>query len=947
MSEEGRKTNRPKSPLWDQALERFRADLAENDDYLDVIEVGSLEDLLNGIKLAGPGRTTLTSLNRLGPRLKFVDDFSAIIALYFGADARLTALVWGSIRLMLKLASSSGDTLVQDVLDMLEDLSLTLPRFRAYEETLPMDRGLESALLEVYTEVICFYARAIHFFRTHPHTMLRKGAWEEFRTDFGRTVRRIKRLSSAVEAEADIARMKTDQTKYKEVIDLMDDLRIHKTGGGGSVAKYHYIPLELNPRFCGRKQTLGNIHEALDPEKAADSLKAIALYGMGGVGKTQLALQYANQNRHKYQYILWLSADGPINLGQSFQEIAKRLKLAATEEELVDAASATLIVKEWLVENSSPWLVIFDNADNLETLKLAWPGNAHGSVLFTTRDFNAAHALATSGCHVQPFDIDTGTQLLLDLTGVDSNLASNRSSAKEIAQTLGGLPLALNQIGGFIAQRKMPLQDFLPLYARNAAKIDSRKTGLNDYDHTLSTVWEMSLSRLSGDSVELIHLMAFLDPDSIYEEILIEGSKVSGHMEVNFMQDEMDFGDAQEALLQAALVDKSSENAMLSMHRLIQAAVIRRLTRESQAKYFDIAVSFLSWGFPDTWSADIGHQHQAWIKCEKCLPHVHHLVKQAERFQIGPLNKQGYGELLLRCSWYLYERETYDIAQDLVNAALDIFPDKTSLAFASAVDLSGLIDLDMNDLQNALARFNEALELRTNCLGADDPLVASSLNNVALAYTEMLELDKAYEAHLKAIDIRLRSQINRIGNSYSNLSSLQLRMGKPDEAEKTLKKCPSLADFTDETFLQTGNPRFSGDMVLLSRIRRQQGRHQDALRLASKALAFRQKMLGNRLKTCDSLYDVATMLHEQQKLASAVELLKQLVAISETLKEGEGQLARANYKLAVLYAEKGQDAESKECRFRAVELREKLRAGSKEAPFDEGEFNKLCLWMLW
>ena len=219
---------------------------------------------------------------------------------------------------------------------------------------------------------------------------------------------------------------------------------------------------------------------------------------------------------------------------------------------------------------------------------------------------------------------------------------------------------------------------------------------------------------------------------------------------------------------------------------------------------------------------------------------------------------------------YLYEREDYDVARELINVALGIFPDKSTLIFASAVDLSGLIDLDMNYPESAMVFFNTSKELRAKCCGPDDPLVASSLNNIALAYTEMFELEKAYETHTKAIDMRLRSQKDRIGNSYSNLSSLQLRMGKPDEAEETLKKCPSLVDFTDETFLNTGNPRFSGDMVLLSRIRRQQGRNEDALRLASKALAFRQKMLGNRLKTCDSLYDVACMLHGQQKTASAM-----------------------------------------------------------------------------
>lgn len=206
----------------------------------------------------------------------------------------------------------------------------------------------------------------------------------------------------------------------------------------------------------------------------------------------------------------------------------------------------------------------------------------------------------------------------------------------------------------------------------------------------------------------------------------------------------------------------------------------------------------------------------------------------------------------------------------MAEASLQAFEDKTTLAFASAVDLLGLIDLDTTNTTSAMAHFEQALEIRKQRVGSTEALIASSLNNIALAYTEMGELEKAYDMHGQAIKIRLELNSDRIGNSYSNMSSLLLRMGKPDEAEEMLKRCPSLNDFSDDIFLQTGNPRFSGDMVLLSRIRLRQGRLDDALRLASKALAFRQKLLGNRLKSCDSLYDVASMMHGQGNSASAV-----------------------------------------------------------------------------
>ena len=95
-------------------------------------------------------------------------------------------------------------------------------------------------------------------------------------------------------------------------------------------------------------------------------------------------------------------------------------------------------------------------------------------------------------------------------------------------------------------------------------------------------------------------------------------------------------------------------------------------------------------------------------------------------------------------------------------------------------------------------------------------------------------------------------------------------MGRPDEAEEMLARCPSLKDFTVDTFLSTDNPHFSGDMVLLSHIRLAQGRSSEAMRLASKALAFRRKLLGNQLKTCDSQYDLASMLAKDGHVSSAL-----------------------------------------------------------------------------
>lgn len=105
--------------------------------------------------------------------------------------------------------------------------------------------------------------------------------------------------------------------------------------------------------------------------------------------------------------------------------------------------------------------------------------------------------------------------------------------------------------------------------------------------------------------------------------------------------------------MQAALINKNIEDAVLSIHRLVQAAVTRHLTKDDQIKYFDVAVRIVSCGFPNTWREDVGHQFQAWEKCESYLPHVNHLVTHSKRYNIKSANTQFYGELLLQCSWYV------------------------------------------------------------------------------------------------------------------------------------------------------------------------------------------------------------------------------------------------------------------------------------------------------
>jgi hypothetical protein len=111
------------------------------------------------------------------------------------------------------------------------------------------------------------------------------------------------------------------------------------------------------------------------------------------------------------------------------------------------------------------------------------------------------------------------------------------------------------------------------------------------------------------------------------------------------------FLDAKEPLLKAALIDRSSETESLTIHRLIQAAVMKRLLPDERIQYFDVTIAILSNGFPNTWNTVTSHQFTAWAKCEQCLPHVNFLIEQSKKYSLKASDPKKLSELILRCCW--------------------------------------------------------------------------------------------------------------------------------------------------------------------------------------------------------------------------------------------------------------------------------------------------------
>ena len=163
-------------------------------------------------------------------------------------------------------------------------------------------------------------------------------------------MKRLKRLSQLVDNEADAARMRADGERNAEILAVMHTLQANKPIH--DVLPCYCIPLGIADRFFGRAEALQQVEEVLQPGKDRGGVRSIALYGMGGVGKTQIALRYANNSRNSFDAILWISADSSIKMAQSFLEVAQRLELVSDGQDAQDSAVARLRVKTWLAQTS-------------------------------------------------------------------------------------------------------------------------------------------------------------------------------------------------------------------------------------------------------------------------------------------------------------------------------------------------------------------------------------------------------------------------------------------------------------------------------------------------------------------------------------------------------------------------------------------------------------------
>jgi tetratricopeptide (TPR) repeat protein len=505
-----------------------------------------------------------------------------------------------------------------------------------------------------------------------------------------------------------------------------------------------------NPHFTGRQDLLDTLARNLQAGQMAavvgqppggqlpptDASAVQALAGMGGVGKSQLALEYAHRHAADYEVRWWIPAEEPLAIPAALVGLAGRLGLGeqADQEETVAQVLAELGRRD-------RWLLVFDNAVHPKDLAGYQPSGGGGHVLVTTRS-RAFGGVATR-LEVGVFTPAEAAAFLQRRTAI-----SDRATAEALAEELGELPLALEQAAAFMEQTGLSLEEYLDLYRRDRDVLLDRGEPIT-YGATVDRTFRLAIARVAERSqaaVELVELCAFLAPEAIPHQLLAADPEVLPAALGRAVASKLAYAEAVGILHGFSLVER--DQAGVRVHRLVQAVTRHRLGPEERAGWAARAVALVRAGWPDEpWLP------AAWPRCGQLLPHALATAEHAEELGVA---RESVAVVLNQVGVYLQGRAELPAARATLERALAISeaaygPDHPQVV--NNLTNLGIVLTELGELPQARARLERALGIEDAAHGPDHPEVARTLEGLGNVLAELGELPQARAHQERALAV--------------------------------------------------------------------------------------------------------------------------------------------------------------------------------------------------
>src|SRR5437763_1732349 len=640
------------------------------------------------------------------------------------------------------------------------------------------------------------------------------------------------------------------------------------------------IPYRRNPFFTGREVILDHLYTVLRSRNSAALTQGQALSGLGGIGKTQIAVEYAYRFRDHYQTIFWINASTREVLSADFAAIAAWLDSPEQHEQ--DQDIVVRAVKRWLTTHTR-WLLILDNVDDPEMIADFLPVHTTGDVLLTTR-LQALGTVAQS-IEVEKMGLDESVVFLLRRTRVlapdaslDQTAEAHQSLATEIVTELDGLPLALDQAGAYIEETRCGLSQYLNLYGTRRQELLLRRGRFAvDHPHSVVATWSLSFQHVEQESptaADLLRLLAFLYPEGIPEEIITLGATDLGEALGAAADDPFALDAIIELLLRYSLIRRNPEAKSLSMHRLVQAVLRDGMDREAQHVWAERAIRAVNKAFPDI-------ELKTWEKCQRYLPHVYICASYVDEYGLA---FPEVARLLNEAAAYLIVQAQYKQAKQLLQTALAI---RQQIVEANHPDMArtlndlGVIYLNQGKYQKAEQLLQEALMMRLQVLGEEHRDVAETLHYLASSYRTRGDYKEAEPFYSRALHIRkttLGTDHPLVAQSYYGLAKLYNSQGKYQQAEIFCKQALHI----QEKRLGDSHPMLASTLNVLAKIYQGQKKLDEAEEIVMRALRVRESVSGmNHPHVATIVNCLVEIYHARGRYREAEPLIARALKIHE------------------------------------------------------------------
>ena len=543
------------------------------------------------------------------------------------------------------------------------------------------------------------------------------------------------------------------------------------------------VPHNRNPNFTGREEHLASLKIALSSGKPAALTQAI--HGLGGVGKTQLALEYAYRNVAEYDIVWWVRSEEPATLAADYASLAKALELP--EKEAADQELIIKAVTQWLGQNPK-WLLVFDNAKDRADVNDYLPQGKTGHVLITSRNVNwrGTATLLDVKVLVRKESVD----FLLKRTGY-----TDREVADALADALGDLPLALEQAGAYMEAKGRNISYYLNMFTVHKNKLLNRAAPSTDYPDTVATTWDIAFNevkQISSTGADLLNLCAFLAPDDILVELLKDEAQHMPGSLAAVAGDPLAFDDAVDPLRRYSLVEINAGS--ISVHRLVQAVTRYRLDGDEKKIWAEAAVRIVDEVFPFE-SCDVG----TWPVCSRLLPHALAAAEHAEALDVA---SDSTARLLNQMGLYLKGRAQFAEAKEMFERALAIEestygPDHPDVAIC-VNNLGGVLH-DLCGLEGAKKMYERALAISEAAYGPNHPDVANYVNNLGLILKDLGDMEgakKMYEWALAIGEATYGSDHPDVAIRVNNLGDVLQNLGDIEGAKKMYERALAIDEAT-------------------------------------------------------------------------------------------------------------------------------------------------------